>query len=403
MVRPKVIEFLSNNLLNKVQLILKCDLEKKDGYTDTTFFRSKQHSLLQSSDLEEVYDIVSKEIMKQFDEYMGRDSGVTLKWVQQLDTTLSKYNPLDLSGSSYILLPRKVALTKGVVNMKNKDEQCFKWSVTRFLNPVKTNGDRITPLLREQSKELNWMGVRFPTPVTGNSISNFEENNKMGVLVIGYDENEKYVPLRVPGAKYEKVVHLFYFSDGEKSHYACVGSISRLLSSSISKMNQKVNICHYCLSLVSKIGLEEHVRFCSKHEPMKVTMPEEGEKCYFKDYKSTMWLPVVIYADFETLHKKVDETHGQTKLISKHIPCAYSIVVVSDLPNFQTEPISYVGENAERKFVKDLENIRDKFHNKFARSRKMIFGSEERAKYDLQKECFACGEEFTFNHEKDAK
>ena len=225
----------------------------------------------------------------------------------------------------------------------------------------------------------------------------------MGVLVIGYDENENYVPLRVPGAKYEKVVHLFYFSDGEKSHYACVGSISCLLSSSISKINQKVNICHYCLSLVSKIGLEEHVRFCSKHEPMKVTMPEEGEKCYFKDYKSTMWLPVVIYADFETLHKKVDETHGQTKLISKHIPCAYSIVVVSDLPNFQMEPISYVGENAERKFVKDLEDIRDKFHNKFARSRKMIFGSEERAKYDLQKECFACGEEFTFNHEKGCK
>ena len=152
-VRPIVIEFLSNNLLNKVQLILKCDLEKKDGYTDTTFFRSKQHSLLQSSDLEEVYDIVSKEIMKQFDEYMGRDSGVTLKWVQQLDTTLSKYNPLDLSGSSYILLPRKVALTKGVVNMKNKDEQCFKWSVTRFLNPVKTNGDRITPLLRESNQK----------------------------------------------------------------------------------------------------------------------------------------------------------------------------------------------------------------------------------------------------------
>ena len=303
-VRPKVIGFLSNNLLNKAQLVLKCDLEKKDGYTDTTFFRSKQHSLIQSSDLEGVYDVISKEITKQFDEYMGRDSGVTLKWVQQLDITLSKYNPLDLSGSSYIPLPRKVALTKGVINMKNEDEQCFKWSVTRFLNSVAEKGERVTSLLKRQAEELDWTGVKFPTPVIGNSISNFEKNNNVGVLVIGYDENEKYVPVRVPSKRYEKVVHLFYFSNGEKNHYACVKGISRLLSSSILKRNQRLNICHYCLSFVSKTSLEEHVRFCSKHEPMKVTMPEEGEKCYFRDHKSTMRLPVVIYADFETLHKK---------------------------------------------------------------------------------------------------
>ena len=119
-----------------------------------------------------------------------------------------------------------------------------------------------------------------------------------------------------------------------------------------------------------------------------------------------MRLPVVIYADFETLHKKVDETHGKTKLESKHIPCAYSIVVVSDLPEFQIRPISYVGKNGEiveKRFVKDLEDIRDKFHNKFAHSKKMIFGTEERAKYDSEKKCFACGEEFTFGHEKGHK
>ena len=33
----------------------------------------------------------------------------------------------------------------------------------------------------------------------------------------------------------------------------------------------------------------------------------------------------------------------------------------------------------------------------------MIFGPEERAKYDSQKKCFTCGEEFTFGHEKGLK
>ena len=42
-----------------------------------------------------------------------------------------------------------------------------------------------------------------------------------------------------------------------------------------------------------------------------------------------------LYYDFEAMHEKVDETRGHTRLVDEHIPMALSMVVVSDLPDFQ--------------------------------------------------------------------
>ena len=182
---------------------------------------------------------------------------------------------------------------------------------------------------------MDWSGVKFPTTVTGGSITNFEKNNNIDVAVVGY-KNDKYVPVRPPGGQYKRVTPLFYFSDGEKSHYACIRkSGSRLLRSSFSKHSESVCICWYCFSSVPEGRLKEHKRLCSKHEPTQVTMPVEGSVFRFRNYQNMIRSPVVIYADFETLHQRMDERYGQTRLVSKHIPAAYSVVVVSDLPEFQ--------------------------------------------------------------------
>ena len=45
--------------------------------------------------------------------------------------------------------------------MKNEDQECFKWSVTRALNPVVDNPKRVTKILKEQVEILNWEGVNF--------------------------------------------------------------------------------------------------------------------------------------------------------------------------------------------------------------------------------------------------
>ena len=57
--------------------------------------------------------------------------------------------------------------------MKNNDEKCFLWSVTRAVNSTKKNPQRVDKKLREQSVKINLDGISFP--VGENDMKKFEE------------------------------------------------------------------------------------------------------------------------------------------------------------------------------------------------------------------------------------
>ena len=71
-----------------------------------------------------------------------------------------KYVPL--GGSSYIPLPKFLAAKKAIINLRNNDDECFKWAITRALIPVEKNSERIDKKLRKKSEVLNWDGLKFP-------------------------------------------------------------------------------------------------------------------------------------------------------------------------------------------------------------------------------------------------
>ena len=54
-----------------------------------------------------------------------------------LEIHLAEYRPLN--GSSSIELPEFIKSKKAVINMESAGEECFKWSVTRAINPVASN------------------------------------------------------------------------------------------------------------------------------------------------------------------------------------------------------------------------------------------------------------------------
>ena len=134
-----------------------------------------------------------------------------------LDLHTVKYVPL--GGSSYIPpLSKFLAAKKAIINHKNEDDECFKWAITRALNPVEKNSERIDKKLRETSKDLNWEGLNFPVNLSDiNKIEN--HNPSISVNVFGY---EKLVyPLRISKHNYkrESTVNLLLISDDTKQHY----------------------------------------------------------------------------------------------------------------------------------------------------------------------------------------
>ena len=117
-----------------------------------------------------------------------------------LDLHTVKYK--SLGGSSYIPLPGFLAAKKAIINLKNEDNECFKRAITRLLNPVEKNSERIYIKRRETSKTLNWEGLKFPVNLS--IINKFENHNSSVIMnkVFGY-ENLIY-SLRISKHNYKR-------------------------------------------------------------------------------------------------------------------------------------------------------------------------------------------------------
>ena len=77
-----------------------------------------------------------------------------------LETHTVAYEPLH--GSSYIPLPRDLATIRSIINLKNKDDECFRWAVIRAKNPSDKDPQRIDRNLKSKRNQLNMDGVEFP-------------------------------------------------------------------------------------------------------------------------------------------------------------------------------------------------------------------------------------------------
>ena len=66
---------------------------------------------------------------------LGKSSGLIIDSVIENNVNTSKYNPLP--GSSYVKLTKELDhLRKGLINIQKFDyNECFKWSLARYLNP----------------------------------------------------------------------------------------------------------------------------------------------------------------------------------------------------------------------------------------------------------------------------
>ena len=94
---------------------------------------------------------------------------------------------------------------------------------------------------------------------------------------------------------------------------------------------------------------------------------------------------------------------GQTRLVDEHIPVAFSMVVFLDLSNFQPKRVNYLGPDAQKVFVREVNKVRDAFYERFKNTRKMIFTKEDETFHNSQERCYGCREGFTFGHNKGHK
>ena len=97
-------------------------------------FAQKTEIILDATDANEIYGNAVDKIMESMANFQMMGNNWQLRSVVNLDVNRAVYRPL--RGNSYIPVPRKLADKKAITNLKNNDNLCFKWCVTRALNPV---------------------------------------------------------------------------------------------------------------------------------------------------------------------------------------------------------------------------------------------------------------------------
>ena len=206
--KQSITNLMINSRQTKVKLILSCMMEKVDLKIDEVIakeaaFHSKTEVNLESTDCNELFSKMKETVLESLPKFQRQGNNWrfhsvlsliwhilhTVKW-HILHTV--KYVPLGCS--TYIPLPKFLAAKKAIINLKNEDDECFKWAITRALNPVEKNSERIDKKLREKSEVLNWDCLKFPVNLS--DINKFENNNSsISVNVLGYEK--AVYPLRI--------------------------------------------------------------------------------------------------------------------------------------------------------------------------------------------------------------
>ena len=84
----------------------------------------------------------SQEILNGISVWLSEGSGWTVESVDDQYINIVRYKPL--KGSSYIELPPELRNpAEGLINLQNKDNECFRWCHIQHLNPQKIHPERI--------------------------------------------------------------------------------------------------------------------------------------------------------------------------------------------------------------------------------------------------------------------
>ena len=126
----------------------------------TAYFNSKAKTIISKNEINENIQTSKQEILNGIEVWLSEGSGWTIESIDKQYINIVKYKPL--KGSSYIKLPPELRNpAKGLINLKNNDNECFRWCHIRHLNSQEKNAQRVKKSNKEYIKKLNCTNVSF--------------------------------------------------------------------------------------------------------------------------------------------------------------------------------------------------------------------------------------------------
>lgn len=420
----------------KIQAILKVQIEKQSllrpekSSLEKTYLSTKQIIIQNELDIQNFIKDLAMDMVNKFENFQGKGSGWVMGKIEYLDIITHKYTAN--RGSSYIELDDYLKNKKALVNIKNEDNECFKWCITRdMLNkyneennlPESKNQNRVDNNLKEFAKNnLKFDDITYPVKI-GNDMNKVCDMNHITIFVFSYNgknpkENERIQPLWKPkdirkrlnedGVTFRNPVYLLLIEDviNKNNHYVLIKDFDKLFADS-SKNQHKKFTCVNCLVHKSSAKcLKEHYQQgCLENDPCMVKLPKK-EDAYveFSNYKNKQNVPFYVIADLESVlgsFTTLDDTiqfAEKTIKENKHTACSYSYKVTCENPELFPEfdeIRTYRGEKPIEHLLESLTKDGIRIKEILKKEAKMVITNEQNIEYKNSNNCHICEKSYT--------
>lgn len=365
-------------------------------------------------------------VLARVEEFEACGSGWTLAAITELSVNCNRY--IGFHGRSYIKLPSYIENKKAVINVRNRDNECFRWAVLSALHEPKTNKGRVSNY-ETYRNELNFYQIKFPMDVS--KIKRFEQlNPDISINVYILNDNKNYCDDDDDNAwddgdtdssKHEKRVEPLRLTSNVKrihvdlllmhetigditiSHYCWIKNLSALIRLQITKNNRKLYFCRRCLHyFISENLLIIHANDCKGQNECAIILPsKENNILKFENHKNQLRAPFCIYADIECmLSKPENETFdngGKTKAYQEHTPFSVGYYFKSDLDYPKSYYATKRGSDCIKWFVEELYKIYQAVQPVFDTIIDIEMTLEEEQSFQLATHCHICEGELSYD------
>ena len=405
--KQRLSEFLSNNRNMKLNIRTEGLFEKPeydDGGTElgsqelVYALPSTYHPIHNKYELTQALEDSVIQIRLQIQNLEGSTSNLRFRKILSITIHYDKFDPT--RAGSFIELPEWIKSKKACINIKNKDQKCFKYCIQSVVYDKisKHHPEEMFHYNKLNDDILNWDGVKFPT--CNRDIDRFEENNNLiSINVFETDDclNDNKIIIhrgtKNRNAKYE-IDLLKVYDKGNNYHYVLVKNKSRLLNCQSNKNINKKHYCHHCLNpFSSEKAYKNHLeKGCMASEGQQTKMPDKDTYIEFQKHNTKLPCPFVIYGDFECL--TTSSNNGIKGTYQEHKPCGYMLNVVRRIDN-TCQPYLYRGEDCMKKFVEQLTEIKKDIFEKMNVNRPMDeLTYEQKTEFRNATHCSICNKKF---------
>ena len=345
------------------------------------------------------------------DEFEQGESGYIFDSIKKLTVKMFKYH--DIRASSYCKLPKSFCNSKSIVNIQNKDNYCFLWSILAHKYKVDNHRERVTHY-ENPFNELNQGEIQFPMKIK--DIPTFERLNNLNIDVFELSANEKSLsPKYVNKNYYDEQIDLLLY----ENHYCLITNLHNFCRNN----EHYTYLCRRCLNTYGdQPQLEEHMLRCIEQKVCNISYMQPNQTTKLKDWYMKIDPPMWIAADFECMNLPINDNNNDDDtnddnvnvidhnnngvtdklFVNKPVAIGYNIVKNLDYDNLNLEKdgyIKYFGEVCVDWFVNETLEIESYLKTYFESELEINLDTIPKNYY--QTTCWLCEKEFKPKDEKE--